>query len=177
MRIPVVCTVIAFGLVACHGTTSYVSGGGLSSMRGLPDNAPCNDIEQRGTEVELLASRIGAPKATGGAIEDGTYVLTRSTLHTKDTPAGTKLVNFGMITMVVNGGTAQLVKTTADGKVSRTTVKRTTASTVTISHTTCSSPSASDSESASTEYTATPDSLQFITQGPAGTVVATYTKL
>ena len=177
MRIPIACTVIAFGLFACHGTTSFVSGGGLSSVRGLPDNAPCNDIEQRGTEVELLASPIAAPKPVGGVIEDGTYVLTRSTLHTKDTPAGTKLVNFGMITMVVSGGSAQLVKTTADGKVSRTTVKRTTNTTDTISHTTCSSPRASDSESASTEYTATRDSLHFITQGPAGTVVAAYTKL
>jgi hypothetical protein len=177
MRIPVVCTVVAFGLVACHGTTSYVSGGGLAGVRGLPDSAPCNDLEQRGAEVDLVASPIGAPKPVGGIIEDGTYVLTRSTLHTRDTPSGTKLVTFGKITMVVNGTTSQLVKTGADGLVRRTTIKRESSSTVTISRTTCSSPKASDSETASTEFTSANGSLQFITPGPAGTVVATYMKL
>ena len=33
MRIPVVCTVLALGVVGCHGTSSFVSGGGLSSVR------------------------------------------------------------------------------------------------------------------------------------------------
>jgi hypothetical protein len=177
MRIPVVCTVIALGLLGCHGTTAYVSGGGLAGVRGLPDSAPCNDLEQQGTEIDLIATPVAAPKPVGGAIEDGTYVLTRSALHTKDSSPGTKLVAFGKITMVVNGTTSQLVKTSADGKVRRTTVKRETTGTVTISRTTCSSPSASDSETASTEFTANGTMFQFITPGPAGTVVATYTKL
>ena len=177
MRIPVGCTVIAFGLVACHGTTSYVSGGGLASVHGLPDNAPCNDLEQLGTEVDLIASPIASPKPVGGAIEDGTYVLTRSTLHTRDSSPGAKLVAFGRITMVVKGTTSQLVKTAADGQVRRTTVKRVSSGTVTMSQTTCASPTASDSESSSTEFTSTGNALQFISTGPAGTVVATYTKL
>ena len=177
MRIPVVFTVLAFGLVACRGTISYVSGGGLSSVRGgLPDEAPCNDIEQVGVPVDLIASPAAPPKASGGPIEDGTYILTRSTLHTRDTSPGAKLVAFGRITMVVKGTAAQLVKTGDDGKVRRTTVRRVSASTVTMSQTTCASPSASDSESSSTEYTATSTTLQFISPGPAGTVVATYTK-
>jgi hypothetical protein len=177
MRIRVVCTVAAFGLVACHGTTSYVSGGGLAGVRGLPDSAPCNDVEQQGTQVDLVASPIAAPRPVGGTIEDGTYVLTRSTLHTRDASPGTKLVTFGKITMVVNGTTSQLVKTAADGVVSRTTTKRESSSTVTISRTTCSSPKASDGETASTEFTAAGGTLQFIAPGPAGTVVATYVKL
>ena len=163
MRTPVVCTVLAFGLAACHGTTSYVSGGGLANVRqGLPDAAPCNDIEQLGTEVNLMASSTAPPRATGGAIEDGTYVLTKSTLHTRDTPPGTKLVAFGKITMTVKSGAAQLVKT----------------GTITLSTTTCASPVANDGpESSSVEYTATSNTVQFITPGPAGTVVATYTRL
>jgi len=177
MRIPVVHTVVAFGLVACHGTTSYVSGGGLASVRGLPDAAPCNDLEQRGDEVALVASRVPPPRPVGGTIEDGTYVLIRSTLHTRDTSPGTKLVTFGKITMVVDGPISQLVTTAADGVVRRTTVKRESSSTVTISRTTCASPKPSDSETASTEFTATSGSVQFITRGPAGTVVATYEKL
>ncbi len=177
MRIPVLCTVIALGLVACHGTTSYVSGGGLASVHGLPDSAPCNDLEQQGNEVDLIASPVPSPKAVGGVLEDGTYVLTRSTLHTKDSAPGAKLVTFGRITMVVKGTTSQLVKTGADGKVRRTTVRRVSAGTVTMSQTTCASPTASDSESSSTEYTATGSAFQLISQGPAGTVVATYTKL
>jgi hypothetical protein len=179
MRIPVVCTVLAFGLAACHGSTAYVSGGGLASVRqGLPDAAPCNDLEQQGTEVELTASPALAPRATGGTIEDGTYVLTKSTLHTRDTPAGTKLVAFGRITMVVKSGVAQLVKTDAEGHMRRTSVKRTIAGTVTVATTTCASPVANPSpESSSVEFAATSNSVQFITPGPAGTVVATYTRL
>jgi hypothetical protein len=179
MRIPVVCTVIAFGVVACHGTTSFVSGGGLSTVRGgLPDSMPCNDLEQHGTEVDLIASSVPAPKPVGGPIEDGTYVLTRSTLHTRETPTGAKLVTFGKITMVVKGATSQLIKTSADGQVRRTTVKREGTGTVSISRTTCTSPTASDgSETASTEFSATNGFLQFITPGPAGTVVATYAKI
>ena len=179
MRTPVVCTVLAFGLAACHGTTSYVSGGGLANVRqGLPDAAPCNDIEQLGTEVNLMASRTAPPRATGGAIEDGTYVLTKSTLHTRDTPPGTKLVAFGKITMAVKSGAAQLVKTDAEGHMRRTSVKRTTSGTITLSTTTCASPVANDGpESSSVEYTATSNTVQFITPGPAGTVVATYTRL
>lgn len=179
MRIPVVCTVVAFGLVACRGTTSYVSGGGLANVRsGLPDSAPCNDVEQLGEEIALVATSVAPPKAAGGAIEDGTYVLTRSNLHTRDTAPGTKLVAFGKITMVVKGATSQLVKTAPDGRVSRTTVKRETSGTITIARTTCASPSSSDgSETVSTEYSATSTSFQFIAPGPAGAVVATYTKL
>lgn len=177
MRMPVVCTVVAFGLVACHGTTSYVSGGGLASVRGLTDSAPCNDLDQQGAEVDLVASPVAPPRAVGGAIEDGTYVLIRSTLHTRDTSPGTRLVKFGKITMVVNGTTSQLVKTGADGLVRRTTVKRESSGTVTISRTICASPKASDSETASTEFTATSGAVQFIARGPAGTVVATYEKV
>lgn len=179
MRIPVVCTVLALGVVGCHGTSSFVSGGGLSSVRtGVPDAPPCNDLEQQGAAIDLVASSVAAPKAVGGRIEDGIYVLSRSTLHTKDSSPGAKLLSFGRITMVVNGETSQLVKTGADGHVRRTTVKRESSGTVTISRTLCASPTATEGpDSASTEYTATSNSVQFITRGPAGTVVANYAKL
>jgi hypothetical protein len=179
MRIRVVVTVFAFGLFSCHKTTAYLNGDELISVSStVPKIAPCNDIEQKGTEVDLSGSRDPAPTPTGGTIEDGTYVLTSSTLHTKDKPHGAKLVDMGRITMVVKGATTQMVRNAPNGRERRTTVDRESAGTEATLHTTCASPSSSEPESkVTTGYTATSKSFQFITPGPAGTVVSTYTKL
>jgi hypothetical protein len=179
MRIPVAFTVVAFGVAACHGTTSYVSGEGLATVTSAElDRGPCNSVEQRGKDVDLVGSSTAPPAPAGGTIEDGTYVLTSSVLHTKDKTSGAKLVGMGKITMLVQGPTSQLVRTGADGQVRRTTVSRVNAGDVTTSRTTCASPSSNDGkEPVSTRYTATSGMFQFITPGPAGTVVATYTKL
>jgi hypothetical protein len=178
MRIPVVCTVAAFGLFACTGTTSYVSGAGLATVTsGDPNAPPCNDVEQQGREVDLVGSPAPPPTAAGGAIADGTYVLTSSVLYTKNSSPGAKLVGMGRTTILVQGPTSQLVQTGVDGSVRRTTVSRVSSGTLSTAKTLCA-PAASDvSKSTSTSYTATPTSFAFINPGPAGTVVATYTKL
>ena len=179
MRIPVVCTVLALGLLSCHRTTAYVNADDFARVpTGSPAAGPCNDLEQQGQDVDLTGSQAPAPRPAGGTILDGTYVLTSSTLHTTDKPHGTKLVRMGKITMLVNGTTSQLVRHSADGRERRTTVNRVSSGTTTTTQTTCAYPSSSESGSTATAaFTATGKALQFITPGPAGTVVATYMKL
>jgi hypothetical protein len=181
MRLPVVCTVVALGLVACHRSTAYLNADDLTTtLTSAGESPPCNDVEQRGGDVELAGSREPAPQPTGGTIEDGTYVLTSSTLHTKERPHGAKLVAMGKITMVVNGSTSQLVRSTADGRERRSTVSRVSTGTVTTLETLCASPTdppRGPDATSKTGYASTRSSFQFITPGAAGTVVATYTKL
>ncbi len=179
MRIPVVCTVLALGLLSCHRTTVYLSADDLFSVpHGVRDSAPCNDLQQQGNDVDLAGSRDAPPTPTGGIIEDGTYVLTSSTVYTKDRSHGASLVPMGRITMLVNGSTSQLVRNAAGGRERRNTVNRVSSGSIATLPTVCASPTPNGSESTSTtRYTATGTSLRFITPGPAGTVVATYTKL
>jgi hypothetical protein len=179
MRIAVIGGVVALALVSCRGTTSYVSGVGLATVTSAdPNSAPCNDVEQQGREIDLVGSRAAPPAPAGGVIQDGTYVLTSSVLHTKDSPPGAKLVGMGRTTIRVQGATSYLVQTGVDGTERRTTVTRTSSGTVSTAQTMCPSASSSGSvKSTSTGYTATPTSFAFINPGPAGTVVATYTKL
>jgi hypothetical protein len=179
MRIAVLCTIFGFGLCACHKTTTFLNADNLTRVTsGVPESTPCNDVQQQGAEVDLVGSHAAAPTPAGGTIEDGTYVLTSSTLYTKDRAHGSKLVEMGKTTMLVNGSTSQLVRSTTDGRERRTTVNRVSSGTVATLHTTCASPSATGSDGTSTtKYTATRESFQFISDGPAGTVVATYKKL
>lgn len=178
MRIPVVCTVLAFGLLACHTSTAYLNGDELAGAPKVSaETTPCNDVEQQGKEVDLEGSHEAAPLPTGGTIVDGTYVLTSSVLHTSDRSHGSKLVGMGRITMRVNGSTSQLVRNGADGRERRTTVNRVSSGNTTTLHTTCASPAKGKESTSVTNYTATANTLQFITPGPAGTVVATYTRL
>ncbi len=179
MRIRFVLTVLAsFGLCSCKTVTAYLNADDLTSGSDQKQSAaPCNDLEQQGEEVELTASSDAAPVPQGGTIEDGTYVLTNSTLHTKAKPGGSKLVALGRITVVVNGSTSQMVRNATDGRERRTTINRVTEGTATTLLPTCVSPDPKSSEKTTTRYTATRDSFKYITPGPAGTVVATYTKL
>jgi hypothetical protein len=178
MRIPVVLTVLAFGLCSCTKVTAYLNADDLTSVASRAPNASaCNSLEQDGDEVELVGSREAAPTPQGGTIEDGTYILTGSTLHTKDKPHGAKIIELGKITVVVKGSTSQMVRNGSDGRERRTTVDRAASGTTATLKTTCASPTFNGAESTTTKYTATANSFQFITPGPAGTVVATYTKL
>jgi hypothetical protein len=141
-------------------------------------NSRCNDLVQRGEEIELSGSRGAPPTAAGGTIEDGTYVLSSSTLYTHDRPDGAKLVEMGRITVVVNGTTSQLLRNTPDGRERRTTIEREASGTTTTLRTTCAWPNSSSSDpSSTTSYSATGTSFQYITPGPAGMIVSTYTKL
>jgi hypothetical protein len=180
MRISAVVGLVGLGLLSCHRTTTaFVNADDLTgaSLK-APDSAPCNDLVQQGGDVDLAGSWDAAPSPRGGAIADGTYVLTSSTLHTKERPHNSKIVSLGKITVRVSGSTSQLVRSASDGRVHRTTVTRESDGTVAKLRTTCVSPRSGDTEpSSSTGYTATDKSFQFISPGPAGTVVATYTKL
>jgi hypothetical protein len=179
MRIIVLSTLIGFGLLACHPPIAFLNADELANGPVEPaKSAPCNDVEQQGDEIVLRGSHAPAPTPEGGIIEDGTYVLTSSTLHTKDKSHGATLVGMGKITMRVNGSSSEVVRNTVNGRERRTTVNRSSSGTVTTLQTTCAFPSANDSDPMATaSYTATGSSLQFIMKGPAGTVVATYKKL
>jgi len=180
MRILIACTIGCFGLLGCHESIAYLNADELARAPSeAPNAAPCNDLEQQGADVNLRGSRAPAPTPAGGTIEDGTYVLTSSTLHSKNNSDGAMLVAMGKSTMLVSGSTSQMVRNTVNGRERRATVRRVSSGTVTTLHTTCAfpSPSASDPTSTAARYTATSSTLQFITPGPAGTVVATYTKL
>ena len=178
MRVWFVWLSLAPALFACHESTAFINGDSLSSpAKAAGDTASCNQLEQHGPTVFLTGSHETAPQPAGGTIEDGTYVLTSSTLYTKARPHGTKLMEMGRTTMVIAGSTSQLVRTDADEHERHTTVARETAGTVTTLHTVCTERAPSKGESTATAYTATPGSFQFIQPGPAGTVVATYTKV
>lgn len=177
MRIAVVMA-LAVGPLSCHRTTAYLNADDLvSPSRRTNDAAPCNDIEQRGADVDLEGSRGTPPTPRGGKIEDGTYVLTRSILYTRDRPDGARLVHLGKVTLSVQGSTVQMVRSAGDGRERRTTVSRESSGTVAMLRTICSSPTSTNPEHTTTPYTASSDSFSFITPSPAGTVVSTYTKL
>jgi hypothetical protein len=174
-----VVSLLLMGLLSCRQTTAFIS---ADDVTGLPKGAaaapPCNEVAQHGQPIFLTGSRDVAPSPTGGTIEDGTYVLTSSILYTKARPHGARLVEMGRMTMMVKGGTSQLVRTDADEHERRTTVNRASAGTVATLETVCASPNPNKAEATvSTSYTATPTSVQFITPSPAGTMVATYTRL
>lgn len=178
MRVAMAGWVLAGAFLGCHPSTAFVNGDAIASPpRAAADEARCNELEQHGPPVALVGSRESAPLPTGGAISDGTYVLTSSTLYTKARPHGTKIMEMGRTTMVVSGATSQLVRTDSEERERRTTVQREASGTVATLHTVCTPRRPATGESTATQYTATPSSLQFINPGPAGTVVATYTKM
>lgn len=177
MRVPGIWTVFALGLLACHSTTSFLNGDELSGAPKGPAALPCNNLEQQGPEVALSGSQERAPAPEGGMIVDGTYVLTSSVLYTHTRSHGAKLVEMGRITMRVNGATSELVRSGVDGRERRSTVSRVNEGHLTKMHTTCASPTNHGDTTSTTPYTATDTTLTFITPGPAGTVVATYTRL
>lgn len=163
-------------VLGCHESTAFVNGDSIARREGAA-GAPCNQLEQHGPPVYLTGSREAAPHPSGGTIADGTYVLTSSTLYTKARPHGSRLMEMGRTTMVINGDTSQLVRTDPEAHERRTTVQRTSSGTVTTLQTVCTPRQTTTAESTSTSYTVTPDGFQFITPSPAGTVVATYTRL
>lgn len=179
MRIAVACSIAALSSLGCRTSTTYLNADELArSPSDAAGSAPCNDLEQHGKEVTLKGTEAPAPTPAGGTIEDGVYVLTSSTLHTKDKLMHPSLVKMGKTTMRVSGTTSQLVRNTVNGHERRTTMNRVSSGTVASLQMTCAFPSPSGSDATSTAaYTATSSTLQFITPGPAGTVVATYTKL
>jgi hypothetical protein len=166
------------GLLAlgCRQQTTFINGNDVA-VRKDPNAPTCNSVEQHGHSVALTSSRLSASPAIGGRIENGTYVLTSSILYTRERPHGSVLLNIGRTTMVIIGEIAQLIRTDADERERRTTVKRITNGSTTTLETVCSSGSQKQTESTSTSYTATANGFQFITPSPAGTVVATYTKV
>jgi len=180
MRLTVVWMSVSLGLVACHTSIAYLNADELAKVPATqpPESAPCNELQQLGEEIDLRGSNAPAPTPTGGNIGDGIYVLTSSTLHGKEQADGAKLVGMGRITMLVNGPLSQVVRTTVKGSERRATVRRLSAGTMATLDTICTSPSAGDSEpTAQATYTTTVGSFQLMTQGAAGTVVSTYTKL
>jgi hypothetical protein len=176
-----VCTfvvLIGSGLLTlgCKQQTTFINGNDVA-VRKDPNGPTCNAVEQHGHSVVLTGSRLSAPPAVGGRIENGTYVLTSSILYTRARPHGALLLNIGRTTMVIIGEIAQLIRTDAEDRERRTTVKRITNGNTTTLETVCSSGTQKQTESTSTSYTATATGFQFITPSPAGTVVATYTKV
>jgi hypothetical protein len=162
-------------LLGCRQQTTFINGNDFTVVR--RDAAACNDVEQHGQPIALTGSRLSAPPASGGTIEDGTYVLTSSILYTRERPHGARLLDMGKTTMVITGPTAQLIRTDPDEHERRTTVKRTTEGTTTKLETVCTSGNQKNNEATSTSYSASPGQFQFITPSPAGIVVATYTKI
>lgn len=171
---------IAIGLLvsSCHGTMQYVSGEGLAEPLGQEAVSPCNKLEQLGAEIWLTTNSGNPPTATGGTIVDGTYVLTASTLYTKDSPSGNRIFDFGRSTILIKGGTDQVIITSPSGKERRATVRRVQTGHSSTSTSLCTSPTRNKTTgSGRTDYTATKDTVMFINPGPAGTIVATYTRL
>ena len=183
MRIPVVRTVAALGLLSlglfgCRRTTAFVNADDATAAHHRePTGAACNDVEQQGKAVDLSASHDVAPPASGGAIEDGTYVLTSSVLYTEDKRDGAKLVGMGKVTMVVSGSVSQIVRSSPEGRERRTTMSRVTRGDTATITTTCAPGEAVARETATARYTAGPGAFQLISPSPAGTLVTTYTKV
>jgi hypothetical protein len=178
MRIPFVCMVLAFGLLSCRDAPRFVNADALArAPSDVSASTSCNALVQQGDAIDLRGSRTPAPTPVGGIVEDGVYVLTSTTLHTTDQLHDAPLVGLGRITMLVSGSISQLVRTTVDGRERHSTVNRESSGIVATLHTTCTSPSPTSDTTTMVSYTASGSSLQFITPGPAGTVVATYTKV
>jgi hypothetical protein len=139
---------------------------------------PCNAVVQQGEPVDLVGSAGAPPKATGGAIEDGTYVLTAITLYSPNSKEdGAKLAALGKTTMEIKGTSSQLVRTSADGVEQRSTVARVNDGANTTATTTCVSPPKRADAPTTAQYSASGMSLLLISAGPAGTSVAAYRKV
>jgi hypothetical protein len=170
--------IASFALLACGSPESPRTPAAAAGAPAGGSTAPCNAVVQQGELIDLVGSAAPAPNATGGTIEDGTYVLAALALHTPNSKEdGAKLATVGKTTMEIKGATSQLVRTSGDGVVKRTTVARVNTGTSTTATTTCVSPPASADEPTTAQYSASATALFLISPGPAGTSVATYRKV
>jgi hypothetical protein len=178
MRVLLTVVMASVALVACGAPDAPRAPSSSEAPPVASSGAPCNAVAQEAEVVDLVGSAAPAPTATGGTIEDGTYVLVGLTLHTPGGKEdGAKLATLGKTTMEIKGGTTQLVRTSRDGVEVRTTVTRANAGTNTTATTTCVTPPAKPDATTTAQYTASPTSLLLINPGPAGTSVATYRKV
>ena len=132
------------GTSSSSGGSSSSSGGSSSSSGGSSSSSggggQCNALTQQGTKLDVTGSKAAPPAATGGALADGTYVLTASKLYGSTVPDG-PVPGFSS-----PATTVQITGTTYDSIVTRTTGDVRTTSTLAVSGTnatltqTCSFP-------------------------------------
>ena len=143
---------------------------------GTPDGAQaCNVIENVGQEVSKTATTAANPDTvsfTGGAIADGTYVLTAMLYYTGLlAPRGTR-----QETLVFSGGTLEAVYRVDNGAEERYTATFATQAgsfgEIDV-HLTCSASAPSASLNMSTAYAATATELRLVADANE---VSTYTK-
>lgn len=130
-------------------------------------NAPCNQLAFPSADVTIEAGTGSPPTAGGGAIADGTYVLTTST----DYESGDALVGqMTGTTMVIASGTIETALLDAKGGADRFNVS------YSLSGTTMSQTgSCGFTDTLSLGYTATPSTITLIQVRPP--LVSTYSRM
>ncbi len=80
--------------------------------------ATCNAVAQIGANVDIVTSRDAKPIAVGGAISDGTYVVTSVVLY-GSSQSGSVVGSNGKATIRIVGNDMKSVNTAPDGSVTR----------------------------------------------------------
>jgi hypothetical protein len=123
----------------------------------------CNAVVQQATAVGELSSTAPAPAAAGGLVVDGTYVLTKSTVHTGALPDGSMVSSPTLNTAVIAGGTWREISQDPGGRFVRVNIAFTTTGTAFASAYTCWYPPLDAGFAAETlQYTATTTELVLI---------------
>jgi|GEM_PF-4494428 len=81
----------------------------------------CNTVALQLAKIDAIASDDDRPSDTGGAMSDGTYLLTDATTYDSTTPAGQKVGVVGRETIVITGTKIARAVEDATGQVSRST--------------------------------------------------------
>lgn len=120
---------LALVLAGCAAETSTTTDpAGAPGAPGEP-NEPCTTLENVATPVPIVEEAADPPGPTGGAIADGTYVVTRAVRYTK--PGGTAGPTTKSVQMTVRihgqdadsvfDGVGRRARIVVDGAVLRTT--------------------------------------------------------
>jgi len=119
---------------------------------------PCHDLAHDGSTQSVALASNSPPEATGGAISEGSYVLTAARLF--DVPLNVDLTRRLGASLDVHGGVIKQV-TQVDGMLERSTFKYTVSNTMLSLVDTCGG-----TGSKSHGFSATPTQLEILSEEP-----------
>jgi hypothetical protein len=166
-----IATCTLFACASSSTSSPDIEDGGASSLQSSGD---CNAVAQLGAQVTGVSTKEPAPAPLGGAIVDGTYMLTSAKIHNPQLPEGTQVTALGASTFEFTGDKAVVVSTDDKGVVSRrneTYIPSGTSVDVTV---TCSFvPANADAGTPPIPagYTSTPTTFTHYLKQPGGTIV------
>jgi hypothetical protein len=146
-----------------------------------PTSPQCNEVDQRGSMVPARQVFEAAPPASGGAVQNGTYVLTALRHYVPESHRNDASAYVMKATIVIDGPRMDTVADDGEGETRETFTIDGSNSTLWVART-CFHDSTEGkatfrgSRSDPYEYTATSTTIVLMRPMPSGTVALEYTK-